>query len=1119
MHANRIMRLVCPALLGLLVAYVPLARAGDYEDARASFEHAKALQTQGHPNEAAQEYQVAIELAIRVWGPQAENTTAAILNLGNIYREMGQLDKSERLYFRTLQNREALYGPNHPLVADSLNNIGLNFAAKGEFDKAVPYYERSLKIREANLGPDHESVGDSYLNLGNLYTETGQYAKAEVAFQHALKIYQARLGPNHVNVAMVVGNLGRLYLLMGQAAKAEPFFQQSLKINEANLGPDHPEVAKSLNNLAVTYFDLGLFAKAAPFYERSLRIREARLGQNHPDLAQSFSNLASLYARMGEFDRAQSLCERALRIQEAVLGGDHLDIAQTLNNLGDVLRGMGQYARAEPLLLRCVQIRETKLGPMHQLVGAALNNLAVTYWSQDKFDKAEPCFQRCLKIYENAEGADPQLAARTLGNLALMHYDMGRSDDSEALYERALKIEQDQFGPEHYEVSRTLGNLALFYYGSKQYEKSEATYQRALKIIEATVGPDHPDASLNHNNQAWLHELMGKSALAADDCDRSRRIVRRYVARVLPALSEREQLTYLETEDQKHYFAALTFGEEHRDDPPLVARSYGWLLNGKAVAQQSLADQALVARDSRDPALAAGIKALRDARNELATLSQTAPKSGEAAAHRARLAELTAKEEALARQVNLAAGRPAEVDPWVEPDAVRRPLADDALLIDIVRFEPKNLAAQTKDDANQPTRYFAWLVPPAGKGDIKIVDLGLADAIDAAVARVRTGLADAIGGPQKQGLILEQGEPEAQAALAKPLEALAALVLAPILQQAGDARQLVLSPDASLWLVPWGALPLADGRFAIEAYQIRYLVTARDLALAGAKSAAVGRPVMMADPNFDLGPAEAQAATRAVFRGAGPGAGDLAVRGATREGSLIGHVDRLPGTAKEAQAIAPKLAAYTHADPTLYSDKYALEGVFKALQRPRVLVMSTHGFFLPDQVAHSADSQAADSAGADSRGAPLAADGKPLENPLLRCGLLLAGCNRRGATIDGSDGVLTGMEIVSADLRGTEFVTLSACETGLGQVHNGEGVAGLRQAFQIAGAQAVVATLWQIPDRESAQLMTDFFSNLAAGQPKAEALRNAQLTMIAQRREKFAAAHPFYWAAFTLTGN
>ncbi len=214
------------------------------------------------------------------------------------------------------------------------------------------------------------------------------------------------------------------------------------------------------------------------------------------------------------------------------------------------------------------------------------------------------------------------------------------------------------------------------------------------------------------------------------------------------------------------------------------------------------------------------------------------------------------------------------------------------------------------------------------------------------------------------------------------------------------------------------------------------------------------------------------------------------------------HADRLRGTGIEADGVFPLLEQFTGTKPLLYKQPEASEAHFRELRRPRVLIMSTHGLFLDQNDAGSA--------------------GRLPENPLLRCGLLLAGANRRdlaAADKEGLDGVLTGLEIVGTDLQGTSLVVLSACETGLGQVQSGEGVAGLRQAFQLAGARSVVATLWQIPDQESSQLMIGFFSRLSAGLGPASALRRAQLDQIGRRRRDHGAAHPYYWAAFTLTGQ
>ena len=496
----------------------------------------------------------------------------------------------------------------------------------------------------------------------------------------------------------------------------------------------------------------------------------------------------------------------------------------------------------------------------------------------------------------------------------------------------------------------------------------------------------------------------------------------------------------------------------------------------------------------------------RPARNQLAALTLAVPKPGQEEDRLREIDRLTAQERELSKQVGQHLGRPARDDPWVAPEEVRRALPADAVLVEIARFYGANFQAKRTEKHWGPPHYAAWVIPPTGRGEVRLIDLGEADAIEAAVAAVRRAIQPDVAA------LRQRGEPEVEAALRPPLEALAARVLRPLLPQIGEAKRWVLSPDAALWLVPWAALPLDQGRYAIEDHQISYVVSGRDLVQAVSQPVA-GQALVMADPDYDLDPAAVRQAARQVLRGREAPSPDLALRGLSRSFQL-GSVARLPGTATEAKAIEPKLLAFAGVAPVLYTDRWALESVFKAFQRPRVVLLSTHGFFLDDQKEEPRNDDGRLLEGQRS-GPKLSVQS---ENPLLRCGLLLAGCNRPQAGAD-EDGVLTGLEIVGTDLRGTELVVLIACETGLGQVRNGEGVAGLRQAFQLAGVQTVVATLWQVPDKESARLMITFFDNLASGQGKAEAMRAAQLALIRSRRERYGAAHPFFWAAFTVTGQ
>jgi CHAT domain-containing protein len=186
--------------------------------------------------------------------------------------------------------------------------------------------------------------------------------------------------------------------------------------------------------------------------------------------------------------------------------------------------------------------------------------------------------------------------------------------------------------------------------------------------------------------------------------------------------------------------------------------------------------------------------------------------------------------------------------------------------------------------------------------------------------------------------------------------------------------------------------------------------------------------------------------------------------------------------------------------------KQATETALKQLQSPSILHLATHGFFLPDQEVPLVTDQL-------NQHKPLALR---LENPLLRSGVALAGFNNRHQIkASTNDGVLTGLEVAGLDLRGTQLVVLSACETGLGDTKAGEGLYGLRRALVMAGSQSQILSLWDVSDDGTKDLMVKYYQNLKAGKSRHSALREAQLEMLATPKYQ----RPFFWASFVPSGD
>lgn len=211
-------------------------------------------------------------------------------------------------------------------------------------------------------------------------------------------------------------------------------------------------------------------------------------------------------------------------------------------------------------------------------------------------------------------------------------------------------------------------------------------------------------------------------------------------------------------------------------------------------------------------------------------------------------------------------------------------------------------------------------------------------------------------------------------------------------------------------------------------------------------------------------------------------------------------VEPLPGTRQEVLEIENLLS--NHAISTsAYLEDNASEENFTAQHAPGILHVATHGFFLPD----------VDLSNNMVMGTNVS---KARDNPLLRAGLLFSGAAR---TVDnsitlnaGNNGVLNAFEIMNMDLNGTDLVIMSACETGNGEIVNGEGVYGLNRAFQIAGAEKIIMSLWKVDDQATKDLMIAFYQNWIKSEDAQQAFSKATLAIKAEYKE------PYYWGAFVM---
>lgn len=856
-------------------------------------------------------------------------------------------------------------------------------------------------------------------------------------------------------------------------AEAIPLAERLLSILERLFGSDDVGVARLLNNLAGFYKETGDYAQAESRYLRSLAIVEKKLVPTNSILAFPLSNLAALYHLMGDYAKAEQFYKRTLNVVDRATGEKNANVAKALINLASLYLEKGDYEQAEPLLLRSLTISERVGGAIAEWT-TALNNLALLHVIRADYKQAESLYKRALAILESNDEAPQGLQAISLSGLARLYEVQGDFAQARPLYERALAVVERTAGAQSPSTATALNNLGLLYMEQGDNGRAQPLLERAVAIHERRYGSDAINLVSPLINLAWIYLSRGETSRGVQYLTRSFNIHERTLDLVLRTGSEKQKRLYLATLNSETDGLVSQSVQGAPNDVELTALTMTTILRRKGRALDAMSEQIGMLRRRMDARNVGLLDELAGVRGKLASLMFKASVPADEV-NRAYVATLEARIEELEARV---AEHSAEFRDQLQPVTVARVQASiptGAALVEFVSYRPFNMKTPVLAQKPAAPRYVAYVL--RREGHAVWVELGDSATIDGYISQLRVAFQNSKSVDAK--------------ALARTLDE---KLMRPIRKLLGDSRQILLSADGALNLLPFGALVDEQNHYLIEGYSISYLTSGRDLLRTRlAEGNSQNAPVILANPLFD------NAGT--------PNASDPVVPQSAEGGRRSIDFTKfkyppLPGTALEAREISALLT-----DAEVLTDAKATEAAFKRISRPRILHVATHGFFLADLKQPEADARGLVRERAESTDVSL-------ENPLLRSGLILAGVGQRSSGA-GEDGVLSALETVGLDLRGTRLVVLSACETGIGDVKVGDGVFGLRRALVLAGAESQVTTLWQVDDKATRDLMVSYYKRLQKGEGRGEALRNAQLSMMKSEGH----SHPYFWASFIQIGD
>jgi CHAT domain-containing protein len=991
--------------------------------------------------------------------------------------------------------KKDLFGDNAPethLARIKLANYYLDYTNK--LAEAEKIYNDSYKsVVEPEIKAKHNDLLDILNHLAAMYELTDKYAASSATLQQALNAARVKFDKKDILYGVELNNIARLEIKLGEYEKAEEHINESLTILE-DFRKDPAKVLFLINAIETqaTLFGIkGMFDDAEDNLDRAQKIIGKQDGATGIDELSTAKELSSLFIQLGRYSETEVLLHDMLETYEAQYGNNSMRLIDPLVNLGRLTLLKGDYTEADRLAVRANEIAvriygdvSTKTAPTQKLISD------VDYQIGD-YDNAETYILRALKSQEKQFGRNHIEVAKSLAQLALIKFYKGdQKKDVEKVMIEARDIIGAKLGKENPAYAEMLKNVAIIYISEKQYDIAFSSLQQAEAIWKAKAGRKR------NINTASIYALTGdvyyqqkNYAKAEEFYNRAKDLYERFFSKSHPEyvkiLSKQSKVYYMEKDYKrakrnieealgnyenfiKQFFPALSEREKAK---------YWNTIKGDFEFYNTLAFSQL--EDFRD--LSGKVYNYQLLTKALLLSSSIKVRERIQNSSDVQLKELynswVQKKEFLTNALSMSTQQ----------------LADNGISTEALTHEVENLERELSVKSelfgqsfeNKKITY-ENVQKSLGKNEVAVeivryrnFNHTLTDSIVYVALYVKDDNARPKVIKMAEGHRMETRffRYYRNCIIGKIPDAHSYKVFwEPIQKEIGQYATIYISPDGVYNQLNLEAIPTPDGKYVIDNSNIVMVSNTKDLYLKKIKSktpatAAANSATMFGNPTFYL------TASR-------------------------GNISSLPGTEKEVKELDDllKQKGWTTEE---YMEGLATEEQVKELESPKIFHIATHGFYTPETTSKPEESLTENEA-------------QLSENPLLKTGLLLKGAGdvlaKTTYNYNMESGILTAYEAMNLNLDKTDLVVLSACETGLGDIHNGEGVYGLQRAFLVAGAKVLVMSMFKVDDDATQKLILNFYRKWLTGGNLRQSFIDSKIELRVEYPE------PIYWGAFMMIG-